>query len=41
MASPQIANLVEMFERSVTTFGPNPLFGVKRGPQWPEALYAE
>jgi long-chain acyl-CoA synthetase len=41
MASPKIANLVEMFERSVKTFGPNPLFGVKRGSQWSWVNYEE
>jgi long-chain acyl-CoA synthetase len=41
MASPRFGDLVEMFERSVQAFGPQPLFGVKRGGAWTWTTYQE
>ena len=41
MASPRFENLVEMFERSVQAYGPQPLFGVKRGGAWRWTTYEE
>jgi long-chain acyl-CoA synthetase len=41
MPSTNFTNLVEMFERSVTAFAANPLFGVKRGTQWSWITYQE
>ncbi|MGH7331279.1 MAG: AMP-dependent synthetase/ligase [Candidatus Rokuibacteriota bacterium] len=41
MPSTKFANLVEMFERSVSTFASHPLFGVKHGAQWSWVTYQE
>jgi long-chain acyl-CoA synthetase len=41
MASPRFENLVELFERSVQAYGPQPLFGVKRDGAWGWTTYEE
>jgi long-chain acyl-CoA synthetase len=41
MPSTKFANLVEMFQRSASTFAPDPLFGLKRGGQWSWITYQE
>lgn len=41
MTSPRFENLVEMFERSVKAYGPQPLFGTRRGETWTWTTYEE
>jgi long-chain acyl-CoA synthetase len=41
MSGPKFSNLVEMFERSVSLYGPRELFGTKVDGQWNWTSYAE
>src|SRR6185436_10208798 len=41
MSSPKFQNLVEMFERSVESFGPRELFGTKTDGEWRWTTYRE
>jgi long-chain acyl-CoA synthetase len=41
MPSPRFENLVELLERSVQAYGPQPLFGVRRDGTWRWTTYAE
>lgn len=41
MSAPKFSNLVEMFERSVSLYGPRELFGTKVDGQWNWTTYAE
>lgn len=41
MSAPKFSNLVEMFERSVSLYGPRELFGTKVDGQWKWTSYAE
>lgn len=41
MSAPKFSNLVEMFERSVSLYGPRDLFGTKVGGEWRWTSYAQ